>query len=153
MMKLILCLLLTVGGGSLVGLATAGESSGEWFLQLNKPAYQPPNWLFGPVWTTLYILMGIALFLVWKKPASSARNAAITLFMVQLAFNFLWSFLFFKWHMPGAAFADIIALWITLFITIVVCSRHSKTAAWLLVPYIAWVSFASILNFDIIRLN
>lgn len=153
MVKLIISLILTIGVGGLAGYATAGETSGEWFTTLHKPSYQPPNWLFAPVWTTLYVLMGIALYLVWKQPATRSRNIAIGFFMLQLAFNFLWSFIFFKWHMPDIAFAEIILLWITILVTIFRFSKFSKAAAWLLVPYIAWVSFASILNYDIMQMN
>jgi len=152
-MKLILSLLLTLAVGTIAGFATAGETSGNWFITLNKPWFQPPNWLFGPVWTTLYIMMGIALFLVWKQAASKERNIAIGIFMVQLALNFLWSFIFFKWHMVDLALADIILLWMMILFTIFRFAKFSKVAAWLLVPYISWVSFATILNFAILRLN
>lgn len=153
MVKLIISLLLTLGAGAIAGFATAGETSGEWYLSLEKPSYQPPAWLFSPVWTTLYILMGISLYLVWKKSASSDRNLSIGFFIAQLVLNFLWSFIFFKWHMTDLAFYEIIALWIMILLTILRFGRHSKTAAWLLVPYIAWVTFATILTFDIMRLN
>ncbi len=153
MKKLILSLLLTIGVGALGGIVTAGESSGEWYTNLNKPWYQPPSWLFSPVWTLLYILMGVAFYFVWRKPLSRERNNAITIFLAQLLLNFLWSFLFFSMHSPGLALINIVVLWITILLTIFSFSKLSKTAAWLLVPYIAWVSFAAVLNWDIWRIN
>lgn len=153
MRKLILSLLLTVGIGALAGYITAGESSGEWYTSLKKPSFQPPSWLFSPVWTTLYVLMGISFYLVWKQPLTRARNMAITLFLAQLLFNFMWSVLFFSWHSPGLALIDIVVLWISILLTILSFSKLSKTAAWLLVPYILWVSFATALNWEIWRMN
>ena len=153
MKKLIPSLLLTLGVGALAGVITAGESSGEWYLNLAKPSYQLPSWLFSPVWTSLYILMGISFYKVWKKPLSRERNIAVTLFLVQLLLNFLWSILFFSLHSPGLALIDIVMMWIAILLTIFSSARLSKTAAWLLVPYIMWVSFATILNWDIWRMN
>ncbi len=153
MKKLIPSLLLTLGVGALAGVITAGESSGEWYLNLAKPSYQLPSWLFSPVWTSLYILMGISFYKVWKKPLSRERNIAVTLFLVQLLLNFLWSILFFSLHSPGLALIDIVMMWIAILLTIFSFARLSKTAAWLLVPYIMWVSFATILNWDIWRMN
>jgi translocator protein len=153
MKKMILSLLLTLGIGVLGAFVTAGESSGDWYTNLNKPWYQPPSWLFSPVWTLLYILMGIAFYYVWKKPLSRERNNAITIFLAQLLMNFLWSFIFFSLHSPGLALIDIVILWITILLTIFSFSKLSKTAAWLLVPYIVWVSFATVLNWDIWRMN
>lgn len=153
MKKLIPSLLLTLGIGALAGYVTAGETSSEWYLQLKKPSFQPPGWVFSPVWTLLYILMGISLYLVWKKPLTRERNIAITIFLAQLLFNFLWSVFFFNWHAPGFALIDIVVLWFSILLTIFSFSRLSKTAAWLLVPYIAWVSFAAILNWSIWRMN
>jgi translocator protein len=153
MKKILLSIVLCVAIGSFAGFVTAGEASGDWFLHINKPSFQPPNWLFAPVWTTLYILMGIALGKVWQQPPSSKRNTAIALFLAQLFFNFWWSILFFKWHLISVALADILLLWILLLLTIVSFAKHSKLAAWLLVPYISWVSFATILNYAIWRLN
>lgn len=153
MKKLIISLVLTIGTGALAGYITAGESSGEWFRNLDKPSYNPPSWVFSPVWTTLYILMGIAFYLVWKKPHSRDRTMALTIFLVQLLLNFLWSILFFSFHSPGLALLDIVVLWIGILVTIFSFARLSRPAAWLLVPYIAWVSFATILNWDIYRLN
>jgi len=153
MKKLIISLILTISVGALAGFITAGESSGEWYVNLAKPSYQPPSWLFSPVWTILYILMGISFYYVWKKPLSRERNIAITIFLFQLLLNFLWGIFFFSLHAPFLALIDIVMMWIAILLTIFSFSRLSKTAAWLLVPYILWVSFATVLNWDIWRMN
>ena len=125
---------------------------GSWYQTIQKPSWNPPNWIFGPVWTTLYLLMGISLFLVWRSSASQKR-IAIILYTVQLVLNFFWSFIFFKQHQIGFAFAEILALWLMILLSIFAFGRMNKLAAWLLVPYISWVSFAAILNFTIWQLN
>jgi tryptophan-rich sensory protein len=125
---------------------------GSWYQTIQKPSWNPPNWIFGPVWTILYVLMGISLFLVWKSSASQKRSA-IVLFTLQLILNFFWSFIFFKQHKIGFAFAEILALWLMILLTIFAFARINKLAAWLLVPYISWVSFAAILNYTIWQLN
>jgi benzodiazapine receptor len=151
--KLIVSILLTVGLGLLGGIFTVTEIQG-WFAQLNKPAWNPPNWLFAPVWTTLYLLMGIALYLVWKTNANiDTKRWAIVIFIVQFALNFIWSDIFFKQHQTGWAFVDIVVLWLAILCSIIAFSKISKTAAWLLVPYISWVSFAAILNYTILQMN
>jgi len=127
---------------------------GSWYQTIQKPSWNPPNWIFGPVWTTLYILIGIAFFLVWKShDEREIKKTAIILFAVQLVLNFFWSFIFFNQHQIGLAFAEILALWLMILLTIFAFARISKPAAWLLVPYISWVSFAAILNFTIWQLN
>ena len=129
-----------------------GESS--WFQSLAKPAWNPPGWLFGPVWTTLYILMGIALYLVWKSDAPTRlKRPAITFWAIQMGLNFLWSFLFFDMHLMDIAFYEIVTLWLVILLTIFAFARISKLAAWLLVPYISWVSFAALLNYTIWQMN
>jgi len=153
MKKLVYFIVICIVTGEIAGYVTAGESSREWFRNLQKPSFQPSNWLFGPVWTFLYILMGIALWKIWSNKSSRERNIAITIFFTQLLFNFMWSILFFKWHAVGLALIDILILWVLILSTIFSFSRVSKTAAWLLVPYIAWVSFATILNYSIWRIN
>ena len=151
--KLIICIVLTVGFGSLGGIFTAAEIQG-WYLHLNKPSWNPPNWLFAPVWTTLYLLMGISLYLVWKTAAGTdAKRWAIIIFIAQFVLNFLWSYIFFREHLMGWAFVEIIVMWIAILCTIIAFSRINKTAAWLLVPYISWVSFAAILNYTVWQLN
>jgi tryptophan-rich sensory protein len=127
---------------------------GSWYQTIQRPSWNPPNWVFGPVWTTLYFLMGIALFLIWKSSAGTKlKRNAILLFSIQLLLNFFWSFIFFNQHQVGWAFAEMMLLWLFILLTIIAFGKISKVAAWLLVPYISWVSFAAILNFTIWRLN
>lgn len=150
--KLVLSLLITLAIGAIAGIATSRNVL-TWYPELNKPAFNPPNAVFAPVWTVLYILMGISLYLIWRLPSSDTRNNALRLFFVQLALNFIWSFLFFEWHLIGWALADIVLLLCLIITCIAGFSRISKTAAWLFVPYLAWVSFATALNIAIYRLN
>ena len=115
-----------------------------WFTTVNKPSFNPPNWLFAPVWTALYIMMGIAFYLIWKSKAGlKTKSIAIVLYSWQLTFNFLWSFIFFFAHQPGWALVDIIVLWLLILLTIIWFGKISPAAAWLLVPYICWVSFCN----------
>jgi benzodiazapine receptor len=151
-MKLFYSLLITLGVGTVAGLATASSIS-SWYAYLLKPSFNPPNWLFGPVWTLLYILMGISLYLVWKQSPSRHRYNAMSVFFIQLFFNFCWSFIFFYFHDIGLALFDIILLWVFILLTIVFFAKHHKTAAALLIPYLAWVSFATILNAAIYQVN
>lgn len=152
-MKLSISLVLPLAIGAIAGMFTTSEIDG-WFQTINKPAWQPPNWLFGPVWTVLYILMGLAFYLVWKAdvPAKQKRMA-VTLWIVQLVFNFFWSFIFFKKHQIDWALGEIVVLWFFILLTMMAFGRISKTAAWLMVPYISWVSFASLLTLTIYQLN
>ncbi|RXK83668.1 TspO/MBR family protein [Filimonas effusa] len=150
--KFIISLAIPLAAGAIAGTVTANNVN-TWYPQLNKPSFNPPNWLFGPVWTILYIMMGIALYLVWTKPASHIKSRAMALFFVQLALNFIWSFLFFQWHLIGMALVDISILWIAIISCLLVFSRISKPAAWLFVPYLLWVSFAASLNAAIYMLN
>lgn len=142
---IILCL--AVAG--VAGYVTAGAVT-TWFPTLVKPAFNPPSWVFGPVWTTLYVMMAVAAWLVWLKPGS---RSALNLFFLQLALNFAWSLLFFGLHSPALALIDIVALWCAILTTIFAFGQHSSVAAWLMVPYISWVSFATILNASIWWLN
>ena len=137
---------------AIAGLATASNIAG-WYATLSKPSFNPPNWIFGPVWTILYILMGVSLSMIWKQPASLYRSNSLWLFFIQLFLNFIWSFFFFYFHKTGLALMDIAVLWIFIILTIFSFSGLNKKAAWLLVPYICWVSFALILNGAICRLN
>jgi len=139
------------------GIASAIISNAginAWFQTLEKPSWNPPAYLFGPVWTLLYALMGISFWLVWTAKALewNKRNAYL-LFGCQLFLNFWWSILFFKCHSPLLAFIDIVLMIITILLCIFVFAKFSKIAAWLLVPYISWVTFASILNYTIWILN
>jgi translocator protein len=127
---------------------------GSWYTQINKPDWNPPSWVFGPVWTTLYVLMGISFFLVWKSGATpTVKKTAIFFWMAQLVANFFWSFIFFGQQAIGLAFLEILLLWVFILLTIFSFAKISKLAAWLLVPYISWVSFAAILNYTIWKLN
>lgn len=151
--KLILC----IAGPLLIGFAGSLftiEAIPVWYASLQKPNWNPPNWLFGPVWTTLYILMGIAAYLVWKTITASAfKKWGLLLYSLQLVLNLFWSYLFFTRHQLGTALIEIVVLWLTILCTIIAFSKVNKTAAWLLVPYISWVSFATILNYTIWQLN
>lgn len=149
---LLICVLGTVAIGSISGLANAGHID-TWFAGLEKPSFNPPNWLFGPVWTLLYILMGIGLYLVYMAPASPLRMKAIRWFVLQLILNFTWSFLFFYFKSPALAFVEIILLWISILLMVISFHKVSPMAARLQWPYFAWVSFASILNGSIWYLN
>jgi translocator protein len=127
---------------------------GSWYQTLEKPSWNPPSWVFGPVWTTLYVLMGIALYLVWKSKApEKQKRRAITLWGIQLFLNFLWSFLFFGQEQILGALLEIVILWLFILFTIFSFARINKLAAWLLVPYISWVTFAALLNYTIWDLN
>jgi translocator protein len=152
-LKFIIALVAPLMVGGISGYFTASEIK-SWYILLNKPSWNPPNYLFGPVWTTLYILMGYAFYRIWvSKGSSEMKNWAIGLFIVQLILNFFWSFIFFKQHNLGWAFVEIIAMWLAILCTMIAFSKIDKPAAWLLVPYISWVSFATILNYTIWQLN
>lgn len=152
-MKFIISILIPLLVGAVAGFFTASGVDG-WYAVANKPWFNPPNWIFAPVWTSLYVLMGIALFLVWRADADKKiKQKAISLFAIQLTLNFFWSFIFFKMQQPGLAFAEIILMWLMILFTIIWFGKISTTAAWLLVPYICWVSFALVLNYSIWQLN
>jgi benzodiazapine receptor len=150
--KLIISILFTLAAGAIAGIAEAGNING-WYLGLNKPWFNPPNAVFAPVWSALYLMMGIAFYLVWKLPASKNRNIAMVIYFVQLFLNCLWGFLFFYCHAIAVALADMILLWTTILLCILFFTRLSKKASWLMVPYIGWVSFAMVLNISILYLN
>ena len=144
-----ICLLV----GGLGGWITT-QSVAEWYPMLNKPSWNPPSWIFAPVWTTLYLMMAFAAWLVWKKGQRfSGVYAALILFFLQLALNCLWSFLFFGARNPALALMDIVLLLAALALTTWAFFRHSKLAGALMLPYLAWVSFAAFLNFTIWQLN
>jgi len=160
-----------------VGAVFTTPEINSWYKSLNKPSFNPPNWIFGPVWTTLFVLMGISLYLVWSKkfivrnelklPKRKAWNPwsqnflsgslkkanIILIFILQLVLNILWSVIFFGTHSAGAAFFELLMLWFAIIFTIINFYRVSKVSAWLLLPYILWVSFAGILNLAIFLLN
>lgn len=125
-----------------------------WYATLNRPSIAPPNWIFGPVWTTLYILMGIALYLVWEKGLDKKEvKIGLIWFAIQLILNTKWSFLFFGMHSPLYGLVAIVFLWFSILLTIIYFFKVSKAAGWLLVPYILWVSFAAYLNYSFWLLN
>jgi tryptophan-rich sensory protein len=147
--SIVVCL--AVGGVS--GFMTASAIP-TWYVTLNKPSFNPPNWLFGPVWTTLYIMMGVAFGLVWKSNATQyIKNKAMLFFAIQLVLNFFWSIIFFGYHQVGLALVEIILMWIFILFSIISFKPVTRIGAGLLVPYLAWVSFATVLNFSIWRLN
>jgi translocator protein len=146
-------LIISIGGcllvGGISGLWTA-KSIDSWYKKLKKPSINPPNWIFGPVWTTLYIMMGISLYLVWT---STGSRISIIFFIIQLMLNFLWSMFFFSMKKTLVAFIDIILLLMMIILTALYFYPQSKIAAILFIPYILWVSFATILNYKIYTLN
>jgi len=150
--KLIVSLTLPLGLGAIVGLFTA-KAIPEWYLTLNRPSFNPPNWIFGPVWTTLYILMGISLFLIWKQSARKERNLAILIFLLQLALNFCWSFIFFYFNLIGLALIEIIFLWASIIIMLVLFYKIKPITAYINIPYLLWVTFATLLNASYYFLN
>lgn len=151
--KMLLAIAICESAGAIGSLFTT-PAIPTWFSGINKPTFSPPNWLFAPVWTILFALMGIAVYLVYREGRSKkTTRIALLIFAVQLLLNILWSVLFFGMHNPGLALIEIICLWIAILFTIISFFRISKPAAILLIPYILWVSFASVLNFSIWRLN
>lgn len=143
-------LVLSIGlclGAGILGSFFTFSAIPEWYSTLNKPFFSPPNWIFGPVWTALYILMGISLYLIWQK------KKVPLVFWIQLILNAVWSIIFFRLKNPGLAFIDIVVLWIAIILTIKYFYPISKLAGYLLIPYLLWVSFAAILNYAILILN
>ena len=137
-----------------VGSIFTRTSVGTWYANLEKPSFTPPNWVFSPVWITLFVLMGIAAFLVWNKGLSDQRvKIALSIFAVQLILNVLWSVMFFGLRSPLAGLIEIAILWIAILLSIFYFLKVSNIAGILLMPYILWVSFAAVLNFSIWRLN
>lgn len=136
-----------------IGAWLTDSSVNTWYQTINKPTWNPPDWVFGPVWTVLYAMMGIAAWLAWLRPAPPTALQTWTPFGVQLALNTAWSGIFFGLRQPGWALAEMIPLWLAIAATIYVFRQRSRTAAWLLVPYLAWVTFALVLNFELWRLN
>lgn len=146
--KYIISIFICLSAG-LVGSVFTTPAIPGWYANLNKPSFSPPNSLFAPVWTILFILMGISLALIYNKK----NKVAVRIFAVQLILNTFWSILFFGLKSPGLAFVEIIFLWLAIILTIIKFYKISKPAAYLLFPYLLWVSFASFLNFTVYRLN
>ena len=150
-------LILTIGSSlsaGLLGTLFTASAIPTWYAGLEKPFFNPPSWLFGPVWTTLYILMGISAYLIWKNGLGLKNvREALLVFCIQLGLNALWSPIFFGLKLPGIAFVEIIALWAMVTAFMILSHRISKIAGWILAPYAIWVSFALILNYAIWYLN
>lgn len=151
-LKLIISLALPLAVGAIAGHFTA-MAIPDWYATLNRPSFNPPNWLFGPVWTTLYILMGISIFMVWSLAPGKERNMALIAFVAQLALNFAWSFLFFYFKTPGFALVEIIALWMSIIFMLILFYKVKPIAAYINFPYLLWVSFATVLNAAYYKLN
>ena len=140
--------------GIMGSLFTTADTLGNWYANLNKPPFNPPDWIFGPVWTTLYIMMGISAFLVWRKGLDDKIvRIALGCFIVQLFLNAIWTPLFFGLHSPLLGLIDIVLLVNAVIVTIFTFSKISRPASLLLIPYLAWVSFATILNASLYLLN
>lgn len=141
----ILISIIPLGVGALAGIATASGIK-IWYQYLEKPVFNPPNWLFGPVWTVLYLLMGITIYRILIKPPSAERSRAALIFWIQLTLNGIWSFIFFSAQQLGWAFVEILLIWIAIIWMIRATRRVDKVAATLQIPYLLWVSFATVLN-------
>ena len=150
--KLVISLLLPLSVGAAAGIFTS-QAVPIWYASLHRPSFNPPNWIFGPVWTTLYILLGISFFQIWKENPSRERNLAIRVFSIQMLLNFAWSFLFFYFNLIGVALIEIILLWTSIAAMIYLFYKIKPFAAYLNIPYLLWVSFATILNAGYYFLN
>lgn len=154
--KILISVVVCLGLGLISGLMTADEIAG-WYSKLNKPSFNPPNWLFGPAWTTLYTLMGISFGLVWDKLEAKGFKLfdlrGVSFFLIQFVLNLAWSSIFFSWHQITLALVEILILWVFILLTIIHFYRFHKLAAILLMPYILWVSFATLLTGSILYLN
>lgn len=152
-LKLILSIVICQAAG-LIGTVFTLDSIPTWYAALNKPSFNPPNWLFGPVWTILYLMMGISLFIIWKEDLKNkVVKSAFTVFMIQLFLNTIWSIVFFGMQSISGGLIIIVLLWIMILITILKFMKISRVAGILLIPYLLWVSFATFLNFSIFKLN
>ncbi|MBI4080622.1 MAG: tryptophan-rich sensory protein [Candidatus Levybacteria bacterium] len=151
-LKLFLAILVCQAAG-IIGSFFTINSVNTWYTTLEKPFFNPPSWVFGPTWTILYLLMGISLYLVWNSKNTKEKKVGLKYFYIQLVLNALWSIVFFGFKSPPLALIEILTLWIMIFLTIRSFLKINKNAAYLLFPYIAWVSFATILNLFIVILN
>lgn len=149
---LVMFIVLCVGAGGLGAVVTTPEIEG-WYKTLAKPSWNPPDYVFGPVWTTLYVLMAIAAWLIWIPAGFTAAARPLTLFAVQLVLNIAWSWIFFGAHQLGWAFLEVVFLWLAILATTVAFFRCSRIAGRLMLPYLTWVGFAATLNFTIWRMN
>lgn len=144
-LALVFWVFLSLGVGGISGYLTAGSVNG-WYRTLVRPSFTPPDWLFGPVWTLLYLMMGIAAWLATSAAAGPLRNRILLVFLVQLSLNFFWSLIFFNRHQIGFALIEVVALWFAIAASAWLFSQSSRLAAWLMLPYLAWVTFATALN-------
>ena len=160
--KLVIAISVSLGAGVIGSFFTAPAVQSDWYVELIKPSLNPPAWVFGPVWTLLFILMGVAVWLVWKRGfGEMGVKRALIFFDIQLVLNVLWSIIFFGltsltingFNNIGIALIEIVFLWLAILATIIAFYKISKLAAWLLLPYILWVSFATYLNYAIWVLN
>jgi benzodiazapine receptor len=151
--QFVLSIVLPLAIGGFSGYLTANEINDDWFVNVIKPPFNPPNYLFGPVWTMLYILMGVSLFMVVRMQRSELRTNAILAFGLQLFLNFWWSIFFFRFHRPDVALMEIVILWFSILFMISSFYKLKPFAAYIQVPYLLWVSFASILNASLWWLN
>ncbi|MCY2930220.1 MAG: tryptophan-rich sensory protein [Planctomycetota bacterium] len=145
--------LLIVYAVSALGALSTGPAVKGWYTTIQKPAWTPPSWLFGPVWITLYTMMAVAAWLVWRRRDNPGRGVALTAFAVQLILNAVWSPLFFGLHRIDLALIDIAGLWLAILLTILLFFRIRPAAGWLLVPYLLWCTYAGALNLALWRLN
>lgn len=150
--QLILCVFAPLLVGGISGYYTSSSIT-TWYATLNKPFFNPPNYLFGPVWTTLYILMGISFYLILNKAEKNVKPKLILIFCVQLTLNFLWSFIFFNFQQLGLASIEIMLMWLSILVMIITFYKTSKVAALMNIPYLLWVSFATVLTVSIYSLN
>jgi len=151
-LKFLLSILIPLFIGGFSGMLTAAEIP-TWYTTLQRPSFGPPNAVFGPVWTLVCLLMGVSFYRIWMQPESSGRSRAMVLFGIQLVLNFFWSLIFFRWHSIGLALVEILLLWATLLGMIIAFNRVDKTAARMNIPYLLWVSFATVLNAGYFWLN
>jgi translocator protein len=150
--KLIISIAAPLAVGAVAGIFTA-KAIPTWYTTLNAPSFNPPNWVFGPMWTLLYVLMGVSLFMVWNAEPGKARDIAMLIFGVQLVLNFAWSFLFFYFKELGWALVEIIAMWISIVVMLIAFYQVRPLAAYINIPYLLWVSFATALNAAYFKLN
>lgn len=153
MVKSLIALIFWLGVSLSAGWVGSRFLPGEWYAALAKPSWTPPSFVFAPVWSILYVLMGLAAWLVWRRAGFFGAGAAFGLFLFQLFLNALWSYLFFGLHRPDFAFSDIVALWLVILVNTIAFWKISTPAGLLMLPYLAWVSFAGVLNLQLWRLN
>lgn len=152
LIALFVALAVSFAAAGLGSIATS-RSLRTWYVDLRKPAWNPPSWLFGPVWTLLYLAMAVASWRVWLQRDAADVAPVLALFAAQLLLNVAWSWVFFAFRDPARAFGTIVVLWALIALTVIAFARIDPIAGWLLVPYLAWVTFASALNFAVAKLN